>query len=62
MQKDLPSKDKVSGVVQRIIRFLDKVVLKRTFGRNTIHPGSCIQKSFSSRKMVVKVITIFLFY
>ena len=60
MQKDLPSKDKVSGVVQRIIRFLDKIVLKRTFGRNTIHPGLCIQKSFSSR-MVVKVIMIFFY-
>ena len=47
LQKNLPTKDKVTGGVQRLIRFLDKIVLKR----NIIHSGSCIQKTLSSRKM-----------
>ena len=63
MQKNLPTKDKVTGGVQRLIRFLDKIVLKR----DIIHPGSCIQKRFSSRKMEGRVVmvssdTIFVLY
>ena len=54
MQKNLPTKDKVTGGVQRLIRFLDKIVLKR----NIIHSGSCIQKRFSSRKMEGRVVMV----